>query len=69
MGFPLLPRELGRRRGISTPLRSSNDDGSIEFDSPWHVGEEAQFCYNHPSLTAEKVRHGARVLAMHQLNR
>lgn len=64
MSFPLY-RELGRKKGISTPLRI-NDDGSIEFDSPWHVGEEAQFCYNHPSLTAEKVRHGAEVLAMHQ---
>ncbi|MEZ8867173.1 EAL domain-containing protein [Vibrio splendidus] len=64
MSFPLY-RELGRKKGISTPLRI-NDDGSIEFDSPWHVGEEVQFCYNHPSLTAEKVRHGAEVLAMHQ---
>ncbi|HAH01826.1 MAG TPA: sensor domain-containing phosphodiesterase, partial [Vibrio sp.] len=64
MSFPLY-RELGRKKGISTPLRI-NDDGSIEFDSPWHVGEEAQFCYNHPSLTAEKVRHGAEMLAMHQ---
>ena len=64
MSFPLY-RELGRKKGISTPLRI-NDDGSIEFDSPWHIGEEAQFCYNHPSLTAEKVRHGAEVLAMHQ---
>ncbi|MCF7506730.1 EAL domain-containing protein [Vibrio sp. L3-7] len=64
MSFPLY-RELGRKKGISTPLRI-NDDGSIEFDSPWHIGEEAQFCYNHPSLTAEKVRHGAEILAMHQ---
>ncbi|MEZ8269181.1 bifunctional diguanylate cyclase/phosphodiesterase [Vibrio cyclitrophicus] len=64
MSFPLY-RELGRKKGISTPLRI-NDDGSIEFDSPWHVGEEAQFCYNHPSLTAEKVRHGAEMLAIHQ---
>ncbi|MFA0057579.1 EAL domain-containing protein [Vibrio atlanticus] len=64
MSFPLY-RELGRKKGISTPLRI-NDDGSIEFDSPWHIGEEAQFCYNHPSLTAEKVRHGAEMLAMHQ---
>ncbi|MEZ9077109.1 EAL domain-containing protein [Vibrio cyclitrophicus] len=64
MSFPLY-RELGRKKGISTPLRI-NDDGSIEFDSPWHIGEEAQFCYNHPSLTAEKVRHGAEMLAIHQ---
>ncbi|MEC7940947.1 MAG: EAL domain-containing protein [Pseudomonadota bacterium] len=64
MSFPLY-RELGRKKGISTPLRI-NDDGSIEFDSPWQIGEEAQFCYNHPSLTAEKVRHGAEMLAMHQ---
>ena len=64
MSFPLY-RESGRKKGISTPLRI-NDDGSIEFDSAWQVGEEAQFCYNHPSLTAEKVRHGAEVLAMHQ---
>ncbi|MFP7709145.1 EAL domain-containing protein [Vibrio cyclitrophicus] len=64
MSFPLY-REFGRKKGISTPLRI-NDDGSIEFDSPWHIGEEAQFCYNHPSLTAEKVRHGAEMLAIHQ---
>ncbi|MDA0145885.1 EAL domain-containing protein [Vibrio toranzoniae] len=64
MSFPLY-RELGRKKEISTPRRI-NDDGSIEFDSPWHTGEEAQFCYNHPSLSAEKVRHGAEVLAMHQ---
>ena len=31
MSFPLY-RELGRKKGISTPLRI-NDDGSIEFDS------------------------------------
>ena len=63
MSFPLY-RELGRKKNISTPL-CINDDGSIEFDSPWHVGEEAQFCYNHASLIAEKVRHGAEMLAMH----
>ncbi|MFA0080012.1 EAL domain-containing protein [Vibrio artabrorum] len=64
MSFPLY-REFGRKKSISTPLRLNND-GSIEFDSPWHVGEEVQFCYNHPSMSAENIHHGAKVLAMHQ---
>ena len=64
MSFPLY-RESGKDKGISTPLRI-NSDGSIEFDSVWESGQYAQFCYNHPSLTSEKVRHGAEVLSIHQ---
>ncbi|MCV5926639.1 hypothetical protein OFO11_32600, partial [Escherichia coli] len=38
----------------------------MSFDRPWCLGDEVQFCYNHPSLTLEQVRHGVVELAMHQ---
>ncbi|MBW3698549.1 EAL domain-containing protein [Vibrio sp. T187] len=62
--FPLY-RESGIKKGVSTALNIL-PDGSIEFDKEWQVGEETQFCYSHPSLTVEKVRHGAELLTMRQ---
>ncbi|WP_394252740.1 EAL domain-containing protein [Vibrio profundi] len=62
--FPLY-RELGFTKAVISALNILSD-GSIEFDQEWKKGQEAQFCYNHPSLTVEKVRHGAELLTMHQ---
>ncbi|MCW1889536.1 hypothetical protein OK016_08525 [Vibrio chagasii] len=41
--------------------RCINDDGGIEFDSPWQIGEEAQFVITQCSLLPEKVRHGYEI--------
>lgn len=62
--FPLY-RESGTCKGVCT-VKQVLDNGSIEFDQAWEIGDEVRFCYNHPSLTVEQVRHGTERLALHQ---
>lgn len=58
--FPLMKGEASQQK-VQMPVRQL-DDGAIEFDTQWRVGDEVRFCYNHPSLTEEQVRVGARQL-------
>ncbi len=62
--FPLMKGEASRQK-VHMPVRQL-DDGAIEFDTQWQVGEEVRFCYSHPSLTVEQVRFGAHQLQAHK---
>ncbi|EVT80614.1 EAL domain-containing protein [Vibrio parahaemolyticus] len=64
LSFPLYRETLGRKEVCT--VTELHVDGSMSFDRPWCLGDEVQFCYNHPSLTLEQVRHGVVELAMHQ---
>ncbi|EHH1217897.1 EAL domain-containing protein [Vibrio parahaemolyticus] len=64
LSFPLYRETLGRKEVCT--VTELHADGSMSFDRPWCLGDEVQFCYNHPSLTLEQVRHGVVELAMHQ---
>ncbi|MCE9845501.1 EAL domain-containing protein [Vibrio antiquarius] len=64
LSFPLYRESLGRKEVCT--VTELHADGSMSFDRPWCLGDEVQFCYNHPSLTLEQVRHGVVELAMHQ---
>ncbi|CCN71298.1 EAL domain-containing protein [Vibrio nigripulchritudo] len=62
--FPLMKGEANGQK-VYVPVRQL-EDGGIEFDTHWQEGDEVRFCYNHPSLTEEQVRIGAKNLRRHQ---
>ncbi|KIP66787.1 bifunctional diguanylate cyclase/phosphodiesterase [Vibrio jasicida] len=64
LNFPLYRESIGRKEVCA--VTEIHPDGSMSFDRPWCLGDEVQFCYNHPSLTLEQVRHGVVELSMHQ---
>ncbi|EDP57430.1 EAL domain-containing protein [Vibrio sp. AND4] len=64
LNFPLYRQSVGRKEVCA--VTEIHPDGSMSFDRPWCLGDEVQFCYSHPSLTFEQVRHGVVELAMHQ---
>jgi hypothetical protein len=59
--FPLMKGEANGKK-VYVPVRQL-EDGGIEFDTHWQEGDEVRFCYNHPSLTEEQVRIGAKTCA------
>ncbi|MDF2155907.1 EAL domain-containing protein [Vibrio sp. CAU 1672] len=62
--FPLYRESLGRKEVCH--VVGIHPDGSMVFDKPWCVGDEVQFCYNHPLLALQQIKHGVVELAMHQ---
>ncbi|WP_252020975.1 EAL domain-containing protein [Vibrio sp. SCSIO 43136] len=62
--FPLMKGDEADQ-SVTLPIRYL-DDGAIEFNTEWKIGDEVRFCYNHPSLTLEQVRLGAQRLAQHR---
>ncbi|CAH1567200.1 bifunctional diguanylate cyclase/phosphodiesterase [Vibrio rotiferianus] len=64
INFPLYRESVGKKEVCA--VVEIHSDGSMTFDKSWCVGDEVQFCYNHPSLTLEQVKHGVLELMMHQ---
>ncbi|EJK2116229.1 EAL domain-containing protein [Vibrio navarrensis] len=64
INFPLY-REVNNKKEVCS-VCDIHADGSMTFDRDWQVGDEVRFCYNHPSLTLEQLKHGVMELAMHQ---
>lgn len=64
LNFPLY-RERGKHKEVCA-VREIHHDGSISFDKTWSIGDQVRFCYNHPSLTLEQLKHGVVELALHQ---
>ncbi len=64
INFPL-HRDVGGQEEVCSVIEIL-PDGSMLFNKPWQKGDQVRFCYNHPSLTLEQVKHGVVELAMHQ---
>lgn len=61
ISFPLYLVNDDSTSRVLHPL-SVNSDGSIEFDGELEIGAAVKFCYNHPSLTVDKVRQDVETL-------